>query len=110
MPHAMAAADLVISRSGAGVSETLACGLPSILIPFPYAASNHQEYNARSLEKAGAAEMIRDSEINGRVLSQRIIGILFNTEKYGQMAKAARSLARPEAAREIAGKIFKLSQ
>jgi UDP-N-acetylglucosamine--N-acetylmuramyl-(pentapeptide) pyrophosphoryl-undecaprenol N-acetylglucosamine transferase len=110
MPYAMAAADLVISRSGAGVSETLACGLPSILIPLPHAASNHQEYNARSLEKAGAAEMILDSELNGQVLSQRIIGILFNPEKYGQMSKAARSLARPGAAREIAEKIFKLSQ
>jgi len=110
MPSAMAAADLVISRSGAGVSETLACGLPSILIPFPYAASNHQEYNARSLEKAGAAEMILDAELNGQVLSRKITEILFNREKHSQMAKAAGALARPGAAREIAGKIFKLSQ
>lgn len=110
MSHAMAAADLVISRSGAGVSETLACGLPSILIPFPYAASNHQEYNARSLEKAGAAEMILDPGLNGQDLAQTIIGILFNGEKHEQMTKAAVSLARPEAAQEIAGKIFKLSK
>ncbi|MDP2806835.1 MAG: glycosyltransferase [bacterium] len=110
MPQAMAAADLVISRSGAGVSETLACGLPSILIPYPHAASNHQEYNARSLEKAGAAEMILDSALNGRDLSQKIIGILFNSEKYDKMAQAAGYLARPGAALEIAGKIFKLSE
>jgi len=109
MPSAMAAADLVISRSGSAVSETLACGLPSVLIPFPYAASNHQEYNARSLEKAGAAEMILDSALNGRELSQKIIGILFNSENYGKMAQAAGILARPEAAQEIAGRIFKIS-
>ena len=108
MPQAMAAADLVISRSGAGVSETLACGLPSVLVPFPYAASNHQEYNARSLEKAGAAEMILDSALNGRELSQKTIGILFNREKYEKMSQAAGILARPEAAQEIAERISKL--
>jgi len=110
MPSAMAAADLVVSRSGSAVSETLACGLPSILIPFPYAASNHQEYNARSLEKAGAAEMILDLELTGRVLAQKITEILFYPAKYGQMSKVAGSLARPEAAREIAEKIFKFSE
>lgn len=109
MPQAMAAANLVISRAGAGVSETLACGLPSILIPFPYAASNHQEYNSRSLERAGAAEMILDHGLNGRDLAQTIIGILFNHEKYDKMAQAAMSLARPGAAREIADKIYKSS-
>ncbi len=82
MPYALAAADLVISRSGSGVSETLACGLPSILVPYPYAASNHQEYNARSLEQAGAAIMILDKDLNGQILAKSIIGILFDQEKY----------------------------
>jgi UDP-N-acetylglucosamine--N-acetylmuramyl-(pentapeptide) pyrophosphoryl-undecaprenol N-acetylglucosamine transferase len=109
MPSAMAASDLVISRSGAGVSETLACGLPSILIPFPYAASNHQEYNARSLEKAGAAETVLDRELTGQILSQKITEILFDGKKYKAMSEAAKDLARPEAAREIAEKISKLS-
>lgn len=109
MPQAMAAADLVISRAGAGVSETLACGLPSILIPFPYAASNHQEYNARSLEKAGAAEMILDRELTGQILAQKITRILFDEKKYRTMAEAAKNLARPGAAKEIAERIFKSS-
>jgi UDP-N-acetylglucosamine--N-acetylmuramyl-(pentapeptide) pyrophosphoryl-undecaprenol N-acetylglucosamine transferase len=110
MPSAMAAADLVISRSGSAVSETLACGLPSVLVPFPYAASNHQEYNARSLEKAGAAEMVLDSALNGRDLSQKIIGILFNSEKYEKMSQSAGILARPEAALVIARKLLKFSE
>lgn len=109
MPHALAAADLVISRSGAGVSETLACGLPSILVPFPHAASNHQEYNARSLEKAGAADVILDREMNGRVLSERIVAILLDKEKYKRMSDSSRSLARQDAARIIAGKLINIS-
>ena len=110
MPYAMAAADLVISRAGAGISETLACGLPSILVPFPYAASNHQEYNARSLEKAGAAEIVLDRELSGQDLSLKISAILFDDKKRQAMAEAAKKLARPKAAQEIAGRIFKLSE
>jgi UDP-N-acetylglucosamine--N-acetylmuramyl-(pentapeptide) pyrophosphoryl-undecaprenol N-acetylglucosamine transferase len=109
MPYALAAADLVISRSGAGISEALACGLPSILIPFPYAASNHQEYNAKSLEQAGAAVMVLDRELNGQILADNIIGILFNQERYNQMTVAAKSLARPDAAGIIAENLIKLS-
>lgn len=109
MPYALAAADLVISRSGAGISEALACGLPSILIPFPYAASNHQEYNARSLEKAGAAVMVLDRDLNGQILADSIIGILFSQERYNQMTIASKSLARPDAAGIIAENLIKLS-
>ncbi|MDQ7797972.1 MAG: undecaprenyldiphospho-muramoylpentapeptide beta-N-acetylglucosaminyltransferase [Candidatus Edwardsbacteria bacterium] len=109
MPYALAAADLVISRSGAGISETLACGLPSILIPYPHAASNHQEYNARSLEKAGAAEMILDQDMNGQVLAEKISDILFDQKKYDLMAQAAKTLARPEAADKIADNIIRMT-
>ncbi len=109
MPYALAAADLVISRSGAGVSETLACGLPSILVPYPYAASNHQEYNARSLEQAGAAIMILDKDLNEQILADGIIGILFSQERYNQMIIASKSLARPDAARLIAKNLIKMA-
>lgn len=109
MPLALAASDLVISRSGAGVSETLACGLPSILVPYPYAASNHQEYNAKSLEKAGAAEMILDKDLNGQVLTKKIAVILFDREKYNLMSQAAKNLARPEAAKIIADNIIRMT-
>jgi len=109
MPHALAAADLVISRSGAGVSETLACGLPSILVPYPYAASNHQEYNARSLEQAGAAMMILDRDLNGEVLAKKISGILFDQKKYNLMGNAAKTLASPDAANKIADNIIRMT-
>jgi len=109
MPHALAAADLVISRSGAGVSETLACGLPSILAPYPYAASNHQEYNARSLEQAGAAMMILDRDLNGEVLAKKISGILFDQKKYNLMGNAAKTLASPDAANKIADNIIRMT-
>jgi UDP-N-acetylglucosamine--N-acetylmuramyl-(pentapeptide) pyrophosphoryl-undecaprenol N-acetylglucosamine transferase len=109
MPLALAAADLVISRSGSAVSETLACGLPSILIPYPYAASNHQEYNARSLEKAGAAEVIMDRDLNGQILSEKISAILFDEKKYRQLSDSSKSLARRNAARDIAQKLIYIS-
>lgn len=109
MPHALAAADLVISRSGAGISESLACGLPSILIPYPYAASNHQEYNARSLEQAGAAMMIIDKDLNGKILAEKMSDILFNKERYNSMAVAAGALTRPDAAGKIAENIIRIA-
>lgn len=109
MPHALAAADLVISRSGAGISESLACGLPSILIPYPYAASNHQEYNAQSLEQAGAAMMILDKDLNGKILAEKMSDILFNKERYNSMAVAAGALTRPDAAGKIAENIIRIA-
>ena len=73
MPAALAAADLVVGRAGAlSIAEFTARGLPVILIPYPHAAENHQEKNAKVLEEAGAARVIRDSELNGeRVVSRR---------------------------------------
>src|SRR5262249_32852374 len=69
MPAAFAEADLVISRSGAStVSELAAAGRPSILIPFPYAADDHQTRNAEAMERSGAARMVRDAEADGAKL------------------------------------------
>lgn len=110
MPHALAAADLVVCRSGAGVSEILAGGLPAILVPFPQAASNHQEYNARSLERAGAAEVILDRDLEGKLLAGRIAAILKDPEQHRRMRAAALNLARPEAAADIARNILALAE
>ncbi len=109
MPQALAASDLVVSRSGASVSETLARGLPSILVPYPHAASNHQEINARSLERAGAAEVILDGRLDGRILADRIGSILSDRERYHRMCQAARILARPNAAGEIAQRLLEMA-
>lgn len=109
MPLAFAAADLAVSRSGSTVSEILACGLPSILVPYPHAASNHQEFNARSLERAGAAEVILDGRLDGRVLADSIESILGDKGRYRRMKEAAKTLARPKAAGEIAKRLLELA-
>jgi UDP-N-acetylglucosamine--N-acetylmuramyl-(pentapeptide) pyrophosphoryl-undecaprenol N-acetylglucosamine transferase len=109
MHQAYAAADLVVSRSGSGVSEMLACGLPALLVPFPHAASNHQEYNARSLEKAGAAVVILNANLTGQILAEAIEKILFDAARLDNMGKAAKALARPDAARDIAKRLIQLT-
>ena len=108
MGLAFAACDLVISRSGSTVSEILNCGLPSILIPYPYAASNHQEYNARSLERAGAAVVIMDSELSASGLADEIDRLINNEALRKRMAQNSKSLARPGAAREIAKRLERI--
>ena len=66
MPDAIAATDLAIFRAGAiGLAELTARGIPAILIPYPYAAENHQEHNALAMQKAGAGIMILDKELAG---------------------------------------------
>ena len=69
MPAAFGEADLVVCRSGAGaVSELAAAGKPSILVPFPFAADDHQTRNAEAIERGGAARLVRDAEMNGERL------------------------------------------
>src|SRR3954451_7550547 len=66
MPAAFAAADLIVCRSGAGaVSELAAAGRPSVLVPFPFAADDHQTRNAEAMQRGGAARVVRDAEMNG---------------------------------------------
>src|SRR5262249_43474555 len=90
MTAAFDAADLIVSRSGAGtVSELVAAGKPSILVPFPYAADDHQTRNAEAMQNAGAARMIPDAEMNGEILVD-IVGQL--SDSLDRMGAAARSL------------------
>ena len=96
MPAAFAAADLVVCRSGAGaVSELAAAGKPSILVPFPFAADDHQTHNAQALEGGGAARLVRDAEMTGERLVSAVSGI---RESLEPMGAAARKFARPGAA------------
>lgn len=102
MPEAMAAADLIIYRAGAiGLAEIAARGLPAVLVPYPYAAENHQEYNARLVEEKGAAVVITDKELTGKKLSQTISSLLFEPGKLTQMAAASHALGRPRATSDI---------
>lgn len=109
MPTAMAMTDLAIFRAGAtGLAELTARGIPAILIPYPYAAENHQEFNARSLVEAGAARMILNKDLTAEILSATIDELLVSPEKLKSMAKASLSLGKPDAADEIADLILKL--
>ncbi len=99
---AMAEADLVISRSGAlTISELAAAGRGALLIPFAAAAGNHQEFNARSLEKAGAAVVLRESEAETEVFVQRLHDLLSHPQRLCDMGRAARETALPDAAARI---------
>ena len=83
-------ADLLIGRAGAmTVSETSAIGLPSILIPFPYALDNHQLFNAQFLEKKGGALIIKDKDLNPKVLAAKIYSIFKEEGKLEGMSDAA---------------------
>lgn len=102
MADAYAVADLVICRAGATtLAELTACGKPSILIPYPYAARNHQELNARKLWELGAAQMILQKELNGRSVAEMVKYLFENPDAIVEMENVSRSLGRPDAARKI---------
>jgi len=84
------------------VTELSLCRKPAILVPFPYAADNHQERNARSLVEAGAAVMMREAELSADRLADEVAAILCDPERRARMEEAAGSVSRPEAAREVA--------
>ena len=109
MPTAMAMADLAIFRAGAtGLAELTARGIPAILIPYPYAAENHQEFNARSLVEAGAARMILNKDLTAELLEKNLDELLSSPEKLKSMAAASLSLGKPNATDEIADLILNL--
>lgn len=98
MEHALAAADLVVSRAGAmTLAEITARGLPAVLIPSPHVANNHQEYNARLLESKGAAVLISDREVSGERLVQAIASLLANPARLRDMAAASKEAGKPDA-------------
>jgi UDP-N-acetylglucosamine--N-acetylmuramyl-(pentapeptide) pyrophosphoryl-undecaprenol N-acetylglucosamine transferase len=104
MPKCLAASDLVIGRAGAvTVSEITAVGVASILIPFPYATENHQEYNARSLEINGASIVVLDKDLTGEILNQQISSLVDNKEQLTRMAKSAKKMGVLDAAQKIVG-------
>jgi len=97
-------ADLVVARAGATtVAELAAVGRPAILIPYPFAADNHQERNAAALADAGAARVFRQSELDGEKLAAAIAELAADRDRLARMREAMRALARPDAAAEIAG-------
>jgi UDP-N-acetylglucosamine--N-acetylmuramyl-(pentapeptide) pyrophosphoryl-undecaprenol N-acetylglucosamine transferase len=102
MERAYCAADLVVCRAGASsLAELAHLGKPAILIPYPFAAADHQEHNARSFEQCGAAMVLRDGELKS-TLSQTIFALLREPERLNTMSKAMKQRDNPNAAKIVA--------
>ena len=109
MPDLLAAADLVISRSGAlTLAELEAMGRASILIPSPNVAENHQYYNALELQNAGAAIVIEEKDLTGEKLVQTVSAMLAQPGKLAEMGKNARSLSVDDSLDRITAALLKL--
>jgi len=103
MPATFAQADLLVCRSGAStVAEITAAGKPAIFVPFPRAADDHQNVNARALERAGAAVVVEESKLEAAYLVDTIAVLLNDPARLKSMSEAAKSLGHPKAVEEIA--------
>jgi UDP-N-acetylglucosamine--N-acetylmuramyl-(pentapeptide) pyrophosphoryl-undecaprenol N-acetylglucosamine transferase len=104
---ALVAADLTVARAGGSVFEIAANGLPAVLVPYPHAAAGHQLANARWMSDAGAALLLADADLTAERLRATVQELLAAPSTLAGMAAAARSLARPDAAREVAGELLR---
>jgi UDP-N-acetylglucosamine--N-acetylmuramyl-(pentapeptide) pyrophosphoryl-undecaprenol N-acetylglucosamine transferase len=109
MDREMKAADLVICRAGATtLAELTASARPSVLVPLPTAADDHQRKNAEVLAAAGAAELLEQSRLSGDLLADRILALANDSGRREAMSRAALRLARPDAARAIVDRALEL--
>lgn len=109
MEYAYALADLAVCRAGATtVAELARAGVPSVLVPYPYAAAGHQTENAKALVEGGASVMIPDDQLHEQLVG-RIVELLGNSSRRADMAAKARALARPNAATELAQAVLHLA-
>ena len=111
MPDVMAAADLVICRAGAAtISEICASATPCIMVPSPNVTDNHQEKNARVMERGGAAVVLREAECSGEVLYQTAKELLCDKERLSAMRKAAAAMAPVDAAERIYETVLEMAK
>ncbi|UZQ55411.1 undecaprenyldiphospho-muramoylpentapeptide beta-N-acetylglucosaminyltransferase [Trichothermofontia sichuanensis B231] len=110
MASLLTRANLVISRAGAGsLTELAITGTPSILIPYPYAAEDHQTYNAQIFADAGAALWLPQSQLTPELLREKVLSLLQAEGALAQMAKRAQAIAVPDSAQQVANLIRQLS-
>ncbi|NQV50076.1 MAG: undecaprenyldiphospho-muramoylpentapeptide beta-N-acetylglucosaminyltransferase [Candidatus Marinimicrobia bacterium] len=110
MAKAYSLADLMVCRSGAmTLTEINHFGIPAILIPLPTSAANHQEFNARSQEKAGAARVILEPELGEGAFLPLLTEIFTNKESLRKMSKASTNLTRPNATQNICDSIIRIA-
>lgn len=109
MPAALRWADLVVCRAGAmTLAELQAAGRPAVLVPFPHATDDHQLRNAESCAAAGAAVVLHDEDCQADTLTAMVSGLLEDRDRLAAMGRAARDLARPDAAATIAADLLEL--
>jgi UDP-N-acetylglucosamine--N-acetylmuramyl-(pentapeptide) pyrophosphoryl-undecaprenol N-acetylglucosamine transferase len=109
MPRQYALCDLVLARSGSTVAELAAAGRPSLLVPFPQAADDHQRRNAEVLVQVGAAVMLLQQELTPERLLAELTGLLRDPKRLRAMGEKARTLAHPEALEQIAAMVRELA-
>ncbi len=108
---AYGAADLVVARAGAmTVSELCAWGKPSVLVPLPTAAADHQTFNARALANAGASVLLLESEFTPDGFAKTVVPLAHDHKRLDALAQSARGRGHPNAARSIMSKVLELSQ
>ena len=111
MEEAYAISDIVISRAGAiTLSEITVCGKPSIIVPFPQAAADHQTKNAEALSKADAAIMISQKDLNSNNLVKTISELLQDKKRLQSMSEKSKAIGKPEATEVIVENILKVIQ
>jgi UDP-N-acetylglucosamine--N-acetylmuramyl-(pentapeptide) pyrophosphoryl-undecaprenol N-acetylglucosamine transferase len=107
----IAAADLVVSRAGAmTIGELAAAGRAAILVPFAAATNNHQEINARVVEKAGGAIVLTEAELTPERLARAISEVISDPERTKRMGEAAKTLANPDATKNIVDLIERIQR
>jgi UDP-N-acetylglucosamine--N-acetylmuramyl-(pentapeptide) pyrophosphoryl-undecaprenol N-acetylglucosamine transferase len=106
---ALAVANLAVARAGGSVFELAAAGIPSVLVPYPHAAADHQTRNAKWMAQGGAAVVVPDAELDGPRLAREIAALLGSPGRLAAMSVAARKLARLDAADRIADAVLVLA-
>jgi len=109
MAERMRAADVIVCRAGSTtLSEIASVGRAAVLVPLPTATDDHQRKNAEALVRAGAADMLLQADAGGDTLAGRILGLAVDRERRNRVADAARTFAKPDAARRIADRALAL--
>lgn len=102
--------DLVLARAGAiSLAEITCFGIPAILIPYPFATNNHQEFNARVLEKHGAARVILERELTTNLLGEQLTGLIVDDGLRKKMAGASLKISKPHATEEIVAELLEMA-
>lgn len=106
----LAAADLVLGRSGGSIFELTAAGRPAILVPYPHATADHQAANAEWMRNQGAATVIADAELSAERLAVEVESLFGDGARLREMAAAAGRIAKPDAARRIADQVLEVAR